>query len=419
MSNFFGTTSTEEPPALFNAEALEDTTEAVLCRDRDEVSALLDCGVVGAITVVGDRWLPVLAENADRLTGLSKITLAIAPGSFREELVRRFGRHRCWLLDRPIAEVYPEGAIAVLKALHEAVPYPIEGMHRVTVENLLALHRRTAPVVMSTGTRASDDRLRLPTEGRLIVVTGIPNHGKTAWTRFVMVHTAAKHNRRWCVFSPESQPWEEFVAQCAEAYSEKPFHPIAGVASMTVEDINEAGAFMSDRITMLVCDAEDQAPTMEWLLERARASVLRNGTTDFLVDPWNEVDQQRGAMSETDYIGRCLQRFKAFALRHGCNVWIIAHPAKPAPARPNEKRPAPGPYDISGSSQWANKADLGLTLHSPSAGVAELHLWKSRTRRWGTRGTVATMDYDQLTGVYRTPVKASSDDPVLDLGQWR
>ena len=422
MANFFD--PPDEEPSLFNAEALAQTDEAAICRDRGEVSALMDCGVVGAVTVIGGKWLKVLSENSDALGRLRKITLALPDGKLREEIARRLGRHRCWLVDCPIADIYAGGdATAVLEALQQATPYPIEGVQRLTAGSLLKLRKQPAPTVMTTGTQSSDNVLKLPTEGRLIVVTGIPGHGKTSWTRFVMVHTAAKHSRRWCVFSPESQPWEEFVAQCAEAYMGKPFYPTGDIPSMTDEEIAEAEAFLRDRMTMLVCDAENQAPTLDWLLERARACVLRNGVTDFLIDPWNEVEQLRGGVSETDFIGRSLQRLKAFSFRHGCNVWVVAHPAKPSPTRPNEKPVAPGPYSISGSSHWGNKTDVGLTIHSPDPGLAQLHLWKSRLRRWGQRNAIPIiMEYDQLTGVYRTYYRSrTTTDPLADMppGEWR
>jgi twinkle protein len=421
MANFFD--PPPEDPILFNAEALSQSDEAVICRDRDEVSALTESGVVAAVTVLGGNWLKVLGENSDALSKLRKITIALPDGPMREEVARRLGRHRCWLVDRPIVEIYGmESGLGVLKALADATPYPIEGVQRVTEGSLLRLRRRPAPKTMTTGTQNTDDILKLPTEGRLIVITGIPSHGKTSWTRFVMVHTASRHSRRWCVFSPESQPWEEFVSQCAESYLGKPFYPVGNIEAMTDEEINETEAFLRDRVTMLVCDAEGQAPTLDWLLERFSACVLRFGVTDCLIDPWNEVEQLRGDMSETDYIGRSLQRLKAFGFRYGVNIWIVAHPAKPAPQRPNEKLAAPGPYSINGSSHWANKADLGLTVHSPDPGLSQLHLWKSRLRRWGQRsGQPAIMNYDQLTGVYRTYIKPKTEgDPVGDMqpGLW-
>jgi twinkle protein len=220
-----------------------------------------------------------------------------------------------------------------------------------------------------------------------------------------MVHTATNHARKWAVFSPEMQPWEQFAASCAEVYVGQPFYPDHERRGMSDAEIADAEAWLADRITMLVCDAEDQAPTVDWILERARAAVLRDGATDFLVDPWNEIDHSRpDGVTETEYTGRSLQRFKAFALRHGCNVWVICHPAKPL-LKNGEKAAVPTAYSISGSAHWFNKTDLGLTVHSPKENVAEVHVWKARFRRHGRHPSSATLDYDPITGRYATPAE--------------
>lgn len=407
---------------MFNAGAFTAGGALVWCRSELDVIALAECGIDGGVSSTG---LAALPAHADLISPTCKVVLAFGEDEIgvaqREEMGRRLGRHRCWITNlSPWVILGVDGPEAVQAIVQDALPYPIEGVHRIKRGTLAKLRSMPAPGVMSTGTRASDEILSLPMEGRLIVVTGFPSHGKTNWTRFVMVHTASQHSRNWCVFSPESQPWEQFAAECAEAHIGKPFYPMALIPSMTDADIAEAEAFLADKVTMLVCDAEDSAPTLDWLLERARACVVRDGTTDFLLDPWNEVDQDRKGMSETDFIGLCLQRLKAFALRHGCNVWIIAHPAKPPPLRPNEKRGAPGPYDLAGSAHWANRSDLGLTVHSPHPGLAELHVWKSRARRWGARGRLATMEFDKLTGRYSTPTPTSTDAMHQDLLEtWR
>lgn len=398
--------------AVFNAAAFAESGPIIWCATELDVMALAECGIVGGVSCTR---VDALAAHADLISPTARVILAFGDDSGqREETARRLGRHRCWIAMGSPFSVLSDDPDWLIKAIDEAAPYPIEGMHRIKRGTLARLQSLPAPGVMSTGTSASDYVLKLPTEGRLIVVTGFPGHGKTNWTRYVMVHTAANHNRRWCVFSPESQPWEQFAAECAEAYIGKPFYEMDRIPSMTPADIEEAEAFLADKVTMLVCDAEDKAPSVNWLLERARACVLREGTTDFLIDPWNEIDQERAGMSETDYVGVCLQRLKAFALRHGCNVWVVAHPAKPQPLRPNEKRAAPGPYDISGSANWVNRTDLGVTLHSPDPGVAELHIWKSRARRWGARSTLATMEFDKFTGRYSTP--AGSKDAAAEMG---
>lgn len=417
-------TALENPkvPAIFNSRSLAGS-EMIWCSGEMDVLALAEVGIAGGIS---STRMDVMGAHADQVALVNRVVLAFRDDKIgagqREEMGRRLGRHKVWLAGgSPFDVLMSDGPDATIALVRDAIPYPIEGIHRVKSGMLAKLRSMPAPGVMTTGTSASDGILKLPMEGRLIIVTGWPGHGKTNWTRFVMVHTANRHNRRWCVFSPESQPWEQFAAECAEAYTGKPFYEMDRIPSMTPADIAEAEAFFSDKITLLVCDAEGDAPTLDWLLERARACVLRYGTTDFLIDPWNEVDQERGTMSETDYIGRCLQRLKAFALRHGCNVWIVGHPAKPQPIKPNEKRGAPGPYDMAGSAHWVNRTDIGITLHSPNQGESELHLWKSRGRRWGQRGTFAVMNFDKFCGRYSTPPNNDGgglDDDLLR-GNWR
>ncbi len=429
-------------PTLFNVDRLGSApAEIVWVEGEMDVATLFECGVPHAVSLKDgapkeakfkedDKRFEALRTHADLLGKAKRIVLAgdsDVPGlALREELARRLGRHRCFLVTWPEACKDAGDALrlcgpdAVVAALNAAQPYPIDGIQSIQAGSLLGLRRLPPPGTMSTGTRATDAILSLPTEGRLIIVTGFPGSGKTTWVRFVMVHTAGNHARHWAVFSPEMQPWEQFAAECAEVWCGKPFWPSGKLPSMTDEEIQDAEVWLGSRVTMLVCDAEDQAPTIDWVLDRAKVTVLRDGTTDLVIDPWNEIDHTRpSGMSETEYVGRMLQRLKAFGLRYGCNVWLIAHPAKPQPIKNGEARgAAPGPYDISGSAHFFNRADIGITVHSPHADTAEVHIWKSRfVKRWGKRGSVALLDFDLLVGRYSTPL-ISLPEPVEPVRDW-
>jgi twinkle protein len=407
---------------LFNVDRLGDAPEEICFVEGEaDVLALFECGIENAVTLKdgappkakfdeNDRRFEALRTHGDLLNqkSLKKIILAgdaDAPGmALREELIRRLGRHRVWLATWPdgckdACEVLAQhGPDAVISAIQQAEPYPIEGLQQVSIGTLLRLRHQNPPRTMTTGVPTTDAILALPTEGRLIVVTGFPGSGKSSWLRFVMMHTAMQHGRRWLVFSPEMQPWEHFAADCAAVLAGKSFW-----RGMSDTEITESEVWLRDRVIMQVCDAEDKSPTVDWLLEGATNAVLRHGITDVLWDPYNEITHTRGETSETDYIGRVLQQAKAFGLRHGVNVWIIAHPTKPQPLKPGEGRKPPGPYDISGSSNWFNKADLGLTVHAPETGIADVHIWKARFQRFGNRNAFATLTYDRDTGRYGVP----------------
>jgi twinkle protein len=416
---------------LFNVDRLGEAPQEVLFVEGEpDVLALYECGLHNAVSLkdgapaIGnaehEKRYEALRTHGEMLAKVKRFVLAgdmDLPGlALREELARRLGRHRCWLVTWPGGHkdacdvLRSMGPQAVLDAIGHAEPYPIDGIQRIGPGTLTARRNLPRPEVMTTGTIASDAVLAFPTEGRLIAISGYPGGGKTAWLRFVMIHTARSHERRWAVFSPEMQPWEDYAVECAEVLIGRPFWPGRGHDGMNDEEIQTAERWLANRVSMLVCDAEDQAPTLDWILERARAVVLRDGVTDLLIDPWNEVDHDRSdRITETDYIGRALQRLKAFGLRHGCNVWIVVHPSKPFGIKPGERKPPPGPYDCAASAHWANKPDLGVTVHSDELGTAQIHVWKTRFRRFGMRGQMATVEYNDVTGRYRDPPEILSD----------
>lgn len=412
-------------PTLFNADALTKYPDKIIFVEGEpDCCALAECGAWNTVSLKdgappsasdNDARLDALTTHADELAKVGAFVLAgdsDAPGlALREILARRLGRHRCWIVTWPegckdanevLSQLGPE---AVTAALSAAEPYPIEGVQQVRRGTITRLQDLPPPRVMGTGIEALDEVLKLPTEGRLIVVTGWPGSGKTSLIRAIKVHTIAKENRRWAVFSPEMQPWEQYVAECAEVWSGKTLWSVSGYERMSRQEVERAEDWFADRLMMIVCDAEKQTPTVNWLIERAEAVVLQHGVTDFLIDPWNQVDHTRPAgVTETEFVGASLQRFGSFMFRYGCNVWVNVHPSKPMPVKDGKRGGAPGPLDIHGSIHWYNRADIGLTVHSPAPGQAEVHRWKVRfMRRWGGTKSVAALDFDPVLGRYSTP----------------
>ena len=147
--------------------------------------------------------------------------------------------------------------------------------------------------------------------------------------------------------------------------------------------------------------AGDEAPTIDWILEKAKAAVLRHGIKGLLIDPYNEVEHHRNRnMTETGgYVSQILGKVKRFAENHGVHVWFVAHPAKPM--RDGGKLPVPTLYDISGSANWANKADIGLVVYREMdmGNVVQLHLRKVRFKEVGQVGVVE-LEWDRVTGRY-------------------
>jgi twinkle protein len=161
---------------------------------------------------------------------------------------------------------------------------------------------------------------------------------------------------------------------------------------------------IADRFLLIRFD--DEAPTIEAILEKARAAVMRHGIRGLVIDPYNEIEHRRPSnMTETEYVSQLLGMVKRFAQRHGVHVWFVAHPAK-LQRESGGSRPVPTLYDISGSANWVNKADLGIVIHrEPERDPTrvEILVRKVRFKSVGRIGAAA-LRWDRITGRYAEPV---------------
>jgi twinkle protein len=105
-------------------------------------------------------------------------------------------------------------------------------------------------------------------------------------------------------------------------------------------------------------------------------------------------------MTETEYVSLLLGKVKRFAQNHGVHVWFVAHPAKMQ--RENGNLPTPSLYDISGSANWANKADIGIVVYRDperAPNMADIYFRKVRFKSVG-KIRVVRLRYDPVTGCY-------------------
>lgn len=415
-------------PTLFNIDAVTEPDEIVWVEGECDVMAVHQAGYPQVVSLkdgaptkeseegeTGGKRFEALSTHHEVLAKVKKFVLAgdmDGPGEIlKRELARRLGRNKCWLVLWPNGykdaneTLLKAGEAAVQDAIANAQPYPIEGIQRTFKGSISAYLRLPPPPVMKTGIGSVDEVLKIPGEGRVIVTTGVPNSGKTQFGMNVMVNLMREYGRRFCVFSPEYQPFDEFAVAVSQMVVGKPARrPVRGAYThlMTVQEQDAAAEWLSERLFFISPEDDEKGPTLTWILETAKECVLRHGVTDLWIDPFNEIELDLGGKSETQYIGWCLQRSRAFGHRYGCNVWINAHPTKMQPAKPGEAVGPPGPYDISGSAHWANKPDIGITIHTPGD-ITGMTLWKSRFSRWGRKGATAQMEFDEATGIYHSP----------------
>jgi len=333
-------------------------------------------------------------------------TDADGPGdALAEELARRLGRDKCWRVHWPDGykdanEVLVDaGRDALIDCLEAAKPWPISGLHEADDyrDEVLNLYKHGRSRALSTGWDNLDEYMTIA-QGQLSIVTGIPNSGKSEWVDALMVNLANDNNWSFAVASFENPP-AEHISKLVEKKVGMPYWDGPN-PRMTEDQLQKGIDWVNEHFYFIRVDGDGDIPDLDWVLEKFGAAVMRFGVKGIVLDPWNELEHKRPSnMSETEYIGQSLTKIKKFAAIRGVHVWVVAHPSK-IRGEAGGPTPMPALYDIAGSANWANKADLGIVVHRPSdATHTEIHIKKCRMKHVGAKG-FSLLNYDKLTGRY-------------------
>ena len=410
-------------PTLYNADCIPDCIanggKLYWVEGEPDAWAMHEAGFRHVVSLRdGAQGYNCLETHKDILPKVSQHILAgdmdAAGLKWREDLGGFLRHDKCMIVEWPdgckdagdTLKQCDDRIEAIKRCVAIAKPWPIDGIEEIPDHDTIeAWWREPPPLLMTTGCSATDAVLHLPADGKLVVVTGFAGDGKSSWTKFVVIHTAMRHNQRWLVFPGEETP-REYWTTAIEIYANRYW------AHTTAEERRDARDFLFSRVRVLKYDIENHPPTIDWLIARTRLSRLTHGTTGVLIDPWNSMEHSRESrQTQTEYIGHSLQRLRHLAEETKCNVWINAHPQKLSPEY--RKRP-PNGYDIADSMHFAGRPDLGITIWRPDADKhkTEVHVWKSRSRRYGQAGKHADLDFDLATGRYLDPIR--TPDPPSD-----
>lgn len=332
---------------------------------------------------------------------------ADAPGqALQEELARRIGREKCYRVTWPdgIKDANEcltlAGPEFLRQCIEQAEPYPVEGI--VTVDDIALdlddLYENGFDRGVESGWSKFDRHYRARL-GLMTVVTGIAGHGKSHFLDALFVNYAVRHGWTFAICSPENQPLARHAAGILATYLNQPFHDGPN-PRMTKADMQRArDGWMRNHFVFVL----PEEPTVDAILDRAKTLVFRMGVSAVVIDPWNELEHSRpAAMSETEYISKCLSTMRRFARHHRVHLWLVAHPTK-LKLDQDGNEPVPTLWDISGSAHFRNKADAGLVvwrdLKNPQNPV-QAHIQKIRFQETGELGMIE-FTYDRATGRYR------------------
>lgn len=392
---------------LYNADEIQ-ADELVIAEGEMDLLACWQAGIRSVVSLpdgagktveqnTGKR-LEALEAHADKLATVARVVIATdadGPGdALAEALALRFGKDRCWRVRWPdgIKDandlLIRDGADALLAAIAQAKPWPMDGVHRPDeymgeVEDLY-FGRVAHP--LSCGIGELDALWRI-VPGTFNVITGIPNHGKSMFVDQVAVNLAEKHDWKFACFSPEHSP-ARHLARLAEKILRKPFDE-GPTSRMSHSELREAIDWLDQRFSFV--RSADATPTIEWLLDRFRWCAIRRGVNAIIIDPYNEIEAARPReQTETEYVSVLISKLKRFAAAHGATIFMVVHPTK-LKRDDSGQEPVPTLYDLSGSAHWRNKADAGVVVHRDFA-TDRTHIYVRKIREQPAHGTIGSTD---------------------------
>jgi len=231
-------------------------------------------------------------------------------------------------------------------------------------------------------------------KGQLVVVSGVPSHGKSTVIDNVLVNLARHNGMKTSFFSPEHFPYHLHVRKIAETYTgvalrTKDRH--GNVTLMPMSKLGPAMEFIKKHFHWIALPD----PTLGEIMEVWTHHIADFGCEIVVLDPWNEVQMQLlDRETETSYINRCLTGLRRFARKMNVLCIVIVHPTK-IPRNKDGSFPVPSLSDCAGSAAWRAKADVGIICHRKdimTGDEIDVHVQKVKFRQNGRPG-IATLRF--------------------------
>ena len=251
-------------------------------------------------------------------------------------------------------------------------------------EEIRKLREGGLPSGYETGLRDLDNLVRLD-KGRVAVVTGVPQSGKSTFIDFLSVRYHIQHGFNTLFFSTET-PLNVHLMSLEKMFQKSTdscFHH-----------------YLYQHFKIM---KTDEVYTFDEVLKRAEKTIQACRIDCFVIDNYSDLCCYRqSGTTEYEYASVVLDKLRRFARRHNLICILVAHPKK-MEKNFNGSYEIPTAYDIAGSSHFFNKADFCLTVHrdNPQAGICQSRIFchKCKSSNYGHLGETR-LAFDPLAESY-------------------
>jgi twinkle protein len=382
---------------FYNLDSIKDSEEVTIVEGEIDALTLIQLGYNTVVSVPNGaskgtnnlQYLDNCYHNFERIKTVIIATDNDEPGNaLALELARRIGMEKC---TRAIPGEFKDANEMFCKTgklSFEYKPFPIEGIFSVDDhwQALLDLIKNGFPKGWKPRGRVGNHISFHP--GYTTIITGIPGHGKSEVIDQFTLQISLDYDLRGAFFSPENRPTEMHLLKIIEKLIGR------SVWKMDATLLNKAKEYLNERLFWIY---PDDGYTLDNILEKARQAVVKFGINWFVIDPWNKLEHQY-TESETKHVSESLDKIANFNHKNMTHCFIVAHPTKMKMI--DLKYEVPGLYDISGSANFYNKADLGLTMYKESEGQNTFYIQKVKFKYWGEGIGSIPMQWDNKNGRY-------------------
>jgi twinkle protein len=353
---------------FYNIDSVRNEKTAIITEGEIDCLSLIEAGFKGVVSVPNGAGMSMdfLDNCIEEFIGVEKIILATdqdeAGLKLRDELARRLGVERCCKVNfndcKDANEYhYRYGAEKLRLIIETCEPFPVEGVFS-TID-----FRDELESLYLNGLKPGEninvpefDKLITWEVGRVYTITGIPSHGKSEFVDYILTRLNIFKGWKPAYFSPENYPLELHASKIIEKITGKQCKP----ETLNKSEFDSCVNYMDSNFYFVM--PEDDF-TIDSILLRASSLVARKGINVLVIDPYNKLEHKvPTGTSETNYISSFYDKLSNFAKRKGVMIFLVAHPVKMKKGS-DGKFEIPTLYDISGSANFYNKTDFGLTVY--------------------------------------------------------
>jgi twinkle protein len=390
---------------FWNIDCLLKFDEVIIVEGEIDALTMIQAGYENTLSVPNgaNKNLEYLDSCIEMFKSIKKIYIATDQDTkgieLKSELVRRLGPERCYIVSfkdcKDANEYLQKYGPDVKDVIPNAIPVPVKGI--IEVNNLYSDIRDLYEHGIQSGLKIDQniiDEFVTWESGRLAIVTGIPSSGKSEFVDYLVTKLNIKHGWKAAFFTPENYPLKFHYSKLFEKLVGKRFSQ----SSTTELEWDMAYDYIRDNF-FYILNEEDF--TVKSILDSAKILIKTRGIKVIVIDPYNKLEHKY-TDSETQYISRFLDQIIQFAKINNILIFLVAHPKKMNKSA-NGKIEVPSLYDISGSANFYNKTDYGITVHRTTddqnvmQNEVDVYFQKIKYKHLGKQGIVH-LNYDYITG---------------------